>query len=140
MVWFVLGYSGQRTSVKYAEAAWNYKAGGIVHLISPAFFFFNVILHLITMKYAVSHMKMTHVWDCTISVLFMSTLFSFLHQNPQKCAFSGYFYAKNFTFNKRASLLKMLNPGVFIREYTLSIQNLKHVDADFSYGIENSFF
>ena len=32
MVWFVLGHSGQRTSVKCAEAAWNYKAGGIVHL------------------------------------------------------------------------------------------------------------
>ena len=40
MVWFVLGHSGQRTSVKCAEAAWNYKAGGIVHLKSPAFFFF----------------------------------------------------------------------------------------------------
>ena len=37
MVWFVLGHSGQRTSVKCAEAAWNYKAGGIVHLKSPAF-------------------------------------------------------------------------------------------------------
>ena len=31
-VWFVLGYSGQQTSVKYAEATWNYKSGGIVHL------------------------------------------------------------------------------------------------------------
>ena len=37
MVWFVLGHSGQRTSVKCAEVAWNYKAGGIVHLKSPAF-------------------------------------------------------------------------------------------------------
>ena len=39
MAWFVLGQSGQRTSVKCAEAAWNYKAGAIVHLKSPAFFF-----------------------------------------------------------------------------------------------------
>ena len=38
--WFVLGQGGQRTSVKCAEAAWNYKAGGIVHLKSPAFFVF----------------------------------------------------------------------------------------------------
>ena len=36
MVRFVLGHSGQRTSVKCAEAVWNYKAGGIVHLKSPA--------------------------------------------------------------------------------------------------------
>ena len=35
-MWFVLGHSGQRKSVKCAEAAWNYKAGGIVHLKSPA--------------------------------------------------------------------------------------------------------
>ena len=39
MVWS-LGHCGQRTSVKCAEAAWNYKAGGIVHLKSPAFFCF----------------------------------------------------------------------------------------------------
>ena len=32
-------YSGQRTSVKYAEASWNYKCGGVVHLKSPAFVF-----------------------------------------------------------------------------------------------------
>ena len=38
MVWFILGHSGQRTSVKCAEAEWNYKAGGIVHLKSPAVF------------------------------------------------------------------------------------------------------
>ena len=38
MVWFVLGHSGQRTSVKCAEAAWNYKSGGVVHLKSPAGF------------------------------------------------------------------------------------------------------
>ena len=35
-----LGQSGQRTSVKCADATWNYKAGGIVNLKSPAFFFF----------------------------------------------------------------------------------------------------
>ena len=46
MVWFVLGHSGQGTCVKCAEAAWNYKAGGIVHLKSPAFFFsFFFFLH-----------------------------------------------------------------------------------------------
>ena len=39
MVWFVLGHSGQRTSVKCAEATWNYKSGGVVHLKSPAVFF-----------------------------------------------------------------------------------------------------
>ena len=39
MVWFVLGHSGQRTSVKCAEATWNYKAGGIMHWKSPAVFF-----------------------------------------------------------------------------------------------------
>ena len=38
MVWFVLGHSGQRTSVKCAEAAWNYKSGGVVHLKSSAVF------------------------------------------------------------------------------------------------------
>ena len=36
MVWFVLGHSGQRTSVKCAETLWNYKLfkvrGHIVHL------------------------------------------------------------------------------------------------------------
>ena len=41
LVWFVLGHSGQRTSVKCAEAAWNNKVGGKVHLKSPAFFFPN---------------------------------------------------------------------------------------------------
>ena len=40
MVWFTLGHSGQRTYVKCAEAAWNNKGGGVVHLKSPAFFFF----------------------------------------------------------------------------------------------------
>ena len=39
MIWFILGHSGQRTSVKCAEAAWNNKAGGAVHLKSLAFFF-----------------------------------------------------------------------------------------------------
>ena len=34
-----MGYSGQQTSLKCAEAAWNYKAGGVVPLKSPAFFF-----------------------------------------------------------------------------------------------------
>ena len=40
MVWFPLDHSGQQTSVKCAEAAWNYKAGGVVHLKShfPLFF------------------------------------------------------------------------------------------------------
>ena len=39
--WYiVLGHSGQRTSVKCVEAAWSNRAGGIVHLKSPAFFFF----------------------------------------------------------------------------------------------------
>ena len=38
MVWFTLGHSGQRTSVKCAEAMWNYKAGGKVHLKPPAVF------------------------------------------------------------------------------------------------------
>ena len=37
-VWFVLGHSNQRISVKFAEATWNYDAGGRVHLKSPAFF------------------------------------------------------------------------------------------------------
>ena len=46
MVWFVLSHGVQRTSVKCDEAAWNYKAGGIVHLKSPVFigfffFYFN---------------------------------------------------------------------------------------------------
>ena len=36
--WFTLSHSGQRTSVKCAEAAWNYKSRGVVHLKSPAFF------------------------------------------------------------------------------------------------------
>ena len=40
MVWFVLGHSGRQISVKCAEAVWNYKAGGIVHLKSPAVLFF----------------------------------------------------------------------------------------------------
>ena len=34
-----LGHSCQRTSVKCAEAGWNYKAGGVVHLKSPVVFF-----------------------------------------------------------------------------------------------------
>ena len=38
MVWFVLGHIGQRTTVKCAEAMWNYKSVGIVHLKSSAFF------------------------------------------------------------------------------------------------------
>ena len=44
-LWLVLGHSGQRTSVKCAEATWNYKTGGIVHLKSPAFFFCKVCTH-----------------------------------------------------------------------------------------------
>ena len=36
MIYF--GHSGQRTSVKCAEAVWNNKARGVVHLQSPAFF------------------------------------------------------------------------------------------------------
>ena len=39
MIWFSLDHSGQRTSVECAEAAWNNKAGGVVHLESPAVFF-----------------------------------------------------------------------------------------------------
>ena len=35
------GCSGQRTSVKCVEAARNYKAVGVVHLKSPAFYFFK---------------------------------------------------------------------------------------------------
>ena len=37
--WFVLGHSGQQTSVKCVEATWNYKSGGVVHLKPPAYFF-----------------------------------------------------------------------------------------------------
>ena len=36
-----LGHSGQQTSVKCAEAVWNDKAVGVVHLKSPAFLFFT---------------------------------------------------------------------------------------------------
>ena len=39
MVWFTLGHSGQRTSVKCTEATWNNKAGGVVYLKSPSLFF-----------------------------------------------------------------------------------------------------
>ena len=38
MVWFVLGQSGQWTSVKCAEAVWNHKVRGIVHKITCIFF------------------------------------------------------------------------------------------------------
>ena len=42
--WYGLSWaSGQRTSVKCAEAAWNYKAGGVVHLKSPAVFVVVVV-------------------------------------------------------------------------------------------------
>ena len=44
MEWYVLGQSGQRTSVKCAEAVWNYKSGGIGHLKSPAAFLFCFVL------------------------------------------------------------------------------------------------
>ena len=47
MVWFVLGHSGQRTSVKCAEATWNYKAGGIVHLKSPALLLLLLIIQMV---------------------------------------------------------------------------------------------
>ena len=40
MVWFVFGHSGQRTSVKCAEAAWNYKVRGRSALKITCFFFF----------------------------------------------------------------------------------------------------
>ena len=40
LIMVVLGHSGQRTSVKLAEAAWNYKVKSVVHLKLPAFFFF----------------------------------------------------------------------------------------------------
>ena len=39
-----LWYSGQRTSVKCAEVASNYKAGGVVYLKSPACFCFVLFL------------------------------------------------------------------------------------------------
>ena len=39
----MVSHGGQRTSVKCAEAAWNKKAGGVVHSKSPAFFFFFII-------------------------------------------------------------------------------------------------
>ena len=51
MIWFTLGHSGQRTILKSAEAAWNYKAGRVMHLKSPAVFFLNIIsiiIHLLT--------------------------------------------------------------------------------------------
>ena len=42
IAWFTLGHSGQRTSVKCAE----YKAGGVVHLKSPAFFLMFSIMFM----------------------------------------------------------------------------------------------
>ena len=43
-----LGHSGQGTSLKCAEAAWNYETGGVVHLKSSAFFFlFFLFINLI---------------------------------------------------------------------------------------------
>ena len=41
----------------------------------------------------------------------MSTLFNFLHQNPLKVVFFGYFSTENFTSDK------CQRPKAFIREY-----------------------
>ena len=54
----VVGHSGQRTSVKCAEAAWNYKAGGIVHLKSLRFFFLD--LQSIVVSLLIHCCQMTH--------------------------------------------------------------------------------
>ena len=43
MVWFAFCQSGQQTSVKFVEAAWNCKSGCVMHLKSPAFFFCFVL-------------------------------------------------------------------------------------------------
>ena len=40
MLWFTVGHSGLRTTVKCAEATWNYKAGGHSALKITCFFFF----------------------------------------------------------------------------------------------------
>ena len=100
MVWFVLGHSGQGTSVKCAEAAWNYKSGGVVHLKSPvgffpSFFFFwscdcpLTLTHPYSTKssrlYALSqHISRTFVKTirsrCSLSLVLKSTLQRF--QNP----------------------------------------------------------
>ena len=48
--------------------------------------------------------------------IFMSTLCSFLHQNPQKCDFSGYFLTLKILPLINAPSLKNVNaPGVFVR-------------------------
>ena len=68
--WYSLsqGHSGQRTSVKCAEATWNYKAGGIVHLKSPAIFFVRFVhtpVMLQPMTCSCSHTNNFHTASCS---------------------------------------------------------------------------
>ena len=72
MVLFVLGHSGQRTSVKCAEASWNYK-GYTVHLKSPAVLFCFVLFVCFLFVFVLFFVCVCVIFDC----LFVFCLFFF---------------------------------------------------------------
>ena len=66
----------------------------------------------------------------------MSTHISFLHQNPLKFVFSGYFCTEYFTSNKR-HLLKNVNALAFVRKcmvcmYDILMKKKEKIDVTFA--------